>query len=140
MRTYGTLTRDILALADWLEAEGVTHVAMESTGIFWKPLYKILEGRFQVLLVNARHVKHVPGRKTDVKDCEWLAQLLQCGLLQASFVPPKPQRELRDLTRHRSQLVGERTRVANRIRKTLENANVKLVRSLRRSFACHRAR
>ena len=126
VKTYGTLTRDILALADWLDAEKVTHVAMESTGVFWKPLYNILEGRFKVLLVNARHVKHVPGRKTDVKDCEWLAQLLQCGLLQASFVPAKPQRELRDLTRHRSQLVAERTRVANRIRKILEDANIKL--------------
>jgi len=126
IRTFGTMTRDLLALSDWLRAEGVTHVAMESTGVFWKPIYNILEGQFEILLVNARHIKHVPGRKTDVKDCEWIAQLLQCGLLQASFIPPKPQRELRDLTRMRTQLTGEMTAVANRILKVLEDANVKL--------------
>ena len=126
IRTFGTMTRDLLALSDWLAAEGVTHVAMESTGVFWKPIYNILEGQFKILLVNARHVKNLPGRKTDVKDCEWIAQLLQCGLLRASFIPPKPQRELRDLTRTRTQLTGEMAAVANRIHKVLEDANVKL--------------
>ncbi len=126
VRTFATMTRDLLALANWLAAEGVSHVAMESTGVYWKPIYNILEGRLDILLVNARHVKHVPGRKTDVKDCQWLAQLLQCGLLQGSFVPERPQRELRELTRHRAQLVAERAAVANRIHKTLEDANIKL--------------
>jgi transposase len=99
---------------------------MEATGVYWKPVYHMLEGGFEILLVNARHVKHVPGRKTDVKDCEWLAQLQQCGLLKGSFVPPKDQRELRDLTRMRAQLVADRTRVANRVQKVLEDANIKL--------------
>lgn len=126
VRTFRTMTRDLLALRDWLEAEGVTHVAMEATGVLWKPVYNLLEDRFQVLLVNAHHVKQVPGRKTDVKDCQWLAQLLSCGLLRGSFVPPRPQRELRDLTRMRTQLVGERTRVANRVHKVLEDANIQL--------------
>lgn len=125
-RTFGTMTQDILEMADWLAAEGVTHAAMESTGVFWKPIYNLLEDRFSLLLVNARHVKHVPGRKTDVQDCQWLAQLLQCGLLKASFIPERPQRQLRELTRHRSQLVAERARVANRIHKVLEDANIKL--------------
>lgn len=126
VRSFGTMTRDLLALSDWLAGQEVTHVAMESTGVYWKPVYNILEGHFQLLLVNARHVKHVPGRKTDVKDCQWLAQLLQCGLLRGSFVPERPQRELRDLTRHRAQLVAERAAVANRIHKVLEDANIKL--------------
>lgn len=126
VRAFGTMTRDLLELADWLAQEAVTHVAMESTGVYWKPVYNILEGRFELLLVNARHVKHVPGRKSDVKDCQWLAQLLQCGLLRGSFVPQRPQRELRDLCRHRSQLVAQRGAVANRIHKTLEDANIKL--------------
>ena len=126
IRTFGTMTRDLLALSDWLAVEGVTHVAMESTGVFWKPIHNILEGQFEILLVNARHIKNVPGRKTDVKDCEWIAQLLQCGLLRASFIPPKPQRELRDLTRMRTQVTGEMSAVANRIHKVLEDANVKL--------------
>lgn len=126
VREYGTMTGDLLALSDWLASLGVTHVAMESTGVYWKPIYNILEERFEVLLCNARHVKNVPGRKTDVRDCEWLAQLLQHGLLEASFIPPRPQRDLRDLTRHRTQLVAERTRVANRIQKVLEDANIKL--------------
>lgn len=125
-KTFGTMTRDILELADWLAAADVTHVAMESTGSYWKPLYNILEGRFKLVLVNARHIKHVPGRKTDVKDCQWLAQLLQAGLLQGSFIPARPQREMRDLTRHRSQLVAEKNRAANRIQKILEDANIKL--------------
>lgn len=126
VRTFETMTRDILALADWLAGEEVTHVAMESTGVYWKPIYNILEGRFTLLLVNARHVKNVPGRKTDVSDCQWLAQLLQCGLLKGSFVPDRPQREFRDLTRHRAQLVNEKSAVANRIHKILEDANIKL--------------
>jgi transposase len=125
-RTFGTMTRDLLALSDWLAAECVTHFAMESTGVFWKPIYNILEGQFEILLVNARHVKSVPGRKTDVKDCEWLAQLLQCGLLRGSFIPPGPQRDLRDLTRLRTQLTWEAAAVSNRIYKILEDANVKL--------------
>jgi len=126
VHTFRTLTRDLLELCDWLSREGVTHVAMESTGVFWKPIYNILEGQFEILLVNARHVKNVPGRKTDVKDCEWLAQLLQCGLLRGSFVPPRPQRELRDLTRLRMQLTHQMASVANRIHKVLEDTNIKL--------------
>jgi transposase len=126
VRTFGTMTRDLLALSDWLSQEGVTHAAMESTGVFWKPIFNVLEGRLTVILVNARHIKNVPGHKTDVKDCEWIADLLRHGLLKASFVPERPQRELRDLTRHRAQLVGERVRVANRIQKVLEDANIKL--------------
>jgi transposase len=126
VRTFGTTTRDLLALSDWLGQKAVTHVAMESTGVFWKPVFNILEGHFEVLLVNPRDIKQVPGRKTDVKDSEWIAQLLQHGLLRASFVPDRPQRELRDLTRHRAQLVAEQGRIANRIHKTLEDANIKL--------------
>lgn len=126
VRTFGTMTRDLLTLADWLSSEEVTHVAMESTGVYWKPIYNILEGKFTLLLVNARHIKNVPGRKTDVKDCQWLAQLLQCGLLKGSLIPDRPQRELRDLTRHRAQLVNEKSAVANRIHKVLEDANIKL--------------
>jgi transposase len=116
----------LLKLLDWLTSEGVEAAAMESTGVFWKPIWNILEGSLKVILVNARHIKNVPGRKTDVTDCDWIAQLLQHGLLRPSFVPDRPQRELRDLTRHRSQLVAEQTRVANRIHKTLEDANIKL--------------
>jgi transposase len=123
---WGTMTRDILAMADWMAAQGVTHVAMESTGVYWKPIYNILESRYTVLLVNARHLKQVPGRKSDIRDCQWIAQLLQHGLLKGSFIPPRPQRELRDLTRHRTQLVEERTRTVNRIHKVLEDANIKL--------------
>jgi transposase len=126
VRTYRTLTADLIALADWLDAEGVGPVAMESTGVYWKPVFHLLEGRFEVLLVNAHHLKQVPGRKTDVKDAEWIAQLLQYGLLEASFLPPPPIRELRDLTRGRAQLVRERAGVANRIHKVLEDANLKL--------------
>jgi len=126
VRTFRTMTADLLALADWLAGAGVTHVAMESTGVYWKPVFHVLEGRFEVLLVNAHHIKQVPGRKTDVKDCEWIAQLLQHGLLKPSFVPPRPIRDLRDLTRQRAQLIHERVAVANRIQKVLEDANVKL--------------
>jgi transposase len=125
-RRWGTMTRDILALADWMAAQGVTHVAMESTGVYWKPIYNILERRFTVLLVNARHLKQVPGRKSDIRDCQGIAQLLQHGLLKGSFIPPRAQRELRDLTRHRTQLVEEKTRTSNRIEKVLEDANSKL--------------
>jgi transposase len=126
VRTFSTMTRDLRALADYLEALGVTHVAMESTGVLWKPVWNILDGRFQLLLVNPRHVKQVPGRKSDVSDAEWIAQLLQCGLLQGSFVPRRELRELRDLTRFRAQLASEQTRLANRIHKVLEDANIKL--------------
>jgi transposase len=120
------MTLDLLELSDWLAGYGVTHVAMESTGVFWKPVWNILDGHFELLLVNPRELKQVPGRKTDVKDAQWIAHLLQCGLLRSSFVPGRPQRELRDLTRHRAQLEGERTRAANRIHKLLEDANIKL--------------
>ncbi len=126
VRTFGTMTRDLLALSDWLTAEGVTQAAMESTGVYWKPIFNILEGQVELLLVNAQHIKQVPGRKTDVKDCEWIAQLLQHGLLRASFIPPQPIRELRELTRQRTQLVGEKSAVANRLQKVLEDANIKL--------------
>src|SRR5438067_10378754 len=126
IRTFGSMTDDLLALADWLAAERVTHVAMESTGVFWKPLFNLLEDRFQLLLVNARDIKQVPGRKTDVKDCEWIADLLRYGLLKASFVPDRPQRELRELVRYRTTLVRERSAVVHRLQKTLEVANLKL--------------
>jgi transposase len=126
VRTFGTMTGELLELADWLAAHAVVHVAMESTGVYWKPVFHLLEDRFQVLLVNAQHIKQVPGRKTDVKDCQWIAQLLQHGLLRARFVPPQPIRELRDLTRQRSPLVGERASVSNRVQKVLEDANIKL--------------
>jgi transposase len=126
VRTFGATTSQLLALVDWLAAAGVTHVALESTGVLWKPVFNLLEGQFEVLLVNARHVKAVPGRKTDVRDCEWLADLLRHGLLRASFVPARPQRELRELTRYRASLVRERTAEVNRLQKTLEGANIKL--------------
>ena len=106
--TFGTMTADLIALREWLQAYGVTHVALESTGVYWKPVYYVLEDAFTLLLINMQELKHVPGRKTDVKDSEWLAQLLECGLLQASFVPPPPIRELRDLTRYRVQQVRDR--------------------------------
>jgi len=126
IRTFGTMTADLLELADWLAAAAVTHVAMESTGVYWKPVYNLLEDQFTLLLVNAQHVKAVPGRKTDVRDCEWLADLLRHGLLRASFVPARPQRELRELTRYRTALVQERSAEVNRLQKTLEGANIKL--------------
>jgi transposase len=126
IRTFSTMTADLLALSDWLAERGVSHVAMESTGVYWKPVFNILGGRVEVILVNAEHIKQVPGRKTDVQDCQWIAQLLQHGLLKASFVPPEPIRELRDLTRQRTQLIQERASAANRIQKVLEDANVKL--------------
>jgi transposase len=125
-RTFGTVTAELLALGDWLAARGVRQVAMESTGVYWKPVFHILEHGFEVMLVNAQHIKRVPGRKTDLKDAEWIAQLLQHGLLSPSFIPPPPVRELRDLTRQRTQLVRERAAVANRVQKVLEDANIKL--------------
>lgn len=126
VRHWGTTTRELVAMADWLSAMGVSHVAMESTGVYWKPIFNILEAQFEILLVNAQHLKNVPGRKTDIRDCQWIAQLLQHGLLKGSFIPPRPQRELRDLTRQRTQLVDETNRISNRIQKVLEDANVKL--------------
>jgi len=126
VRTFRTVTADLLLLHDWLKAHGVTHVAMESTGIYWKPVFNLLEESFTVLLVNAAHIKTVPGRKTDVKDCEWIADLLSHGLLKGSFVPPKPIRDLRDLTRYRKSLSDERVREVNRLQKLLETANIKL--------------
>jgi transposase len=125
-RTFGTVTAELLALGDWLAARGVRQVAMESTGVYWKPVFHILEDGFEVMLVNAQHIKRVPGRKTDLKDAEWIAPLLQHGLLSPSFIPPPPVRELRDLTRQRTQLVRERATVANRVQKVLEDANIKL--------------
>jgi transposase len=126
VRTFGTTTAALLELGDWLASPGVTHVAMESTGVYWKPVWNLLEDRFALLLVNAQHVKAVPGRKTDVADCQWIAQLLRHGLLRASFVPDRDQRQLRELTRQRAQLVADRARVANRVQKVMEDANLKL--------------
>lgn len=123
---FGTTTRDLLSLSDWLRARGISQVAMESTGSYWKPLYNVLEGEFTLLLANAQHMKAVPGRKTDVKDAQWIAELHAHGLLRASFVPKAEQRGLRELTRTRATLVAERARLSNRIQKTLEDANVKL--------------
>src|SRR6202040_3429002 len=125
-KRFGTFTRDLLQLGDWLEQCGVTHVAMESTGVYWKPVWNILAEQFEVLLVNAQHIKAVPGRKTDQKDSEWIAGLLQQGLLRGIFVPPRPTRELRDLTRYRVSLAQEINRIANRVQKVLEDANIKL--------------
>lgn len=126
VRTFGTTTAELLALGDWLTEQGVTQVAMESTGVFWKPVFNVLEGSVEVILVNAQHIKAVPGRKTDVRDCEWIAQLLEHGLLRASFIPPQPIRELRDLTRYRKSLVQQRASEVNRVQKLLESANIKL--------------
>lgn len=125
-KTFGTTTPDLLELHDWLYEWDLTHVAMESTGDYWKPVFNILEDSFEVWLVNAQHVKHVSGRKTDVKDSEWLAELMLHGMLKPSFIPPKPQRALRELTRYRTRLVQERARVVNRVQKLLEGANIKL--------------
>jgi transposase len=126
VRTFGTMTSDLLALSDWLMDCEVSHIAMESTGEYWKPVFNILENNFEVLLVNAQHIKAVPGRKTDIKDSEWIAELLRHGLLRASFVPPLGQRELRDLTRARSTFVRTRATLVNRVHKVLEGANIKL--------------
>jgi transposase len=124
--TFGTMTPDLLALREWLQAYGVTHVALESTGVYWKPVYYVLEEAVELSLINMRELQHVPGRKTDVKDSEWLAQLLECGLLKSSFVPPPPIRELRDLTRYRVQQTRDRSREVNRLQKVLEDAGLKL--------------
>jgi transposase len=126
VRSFTTMTDDLLHLVDWLQAAGCTHIAMESTGVYWKPIYQLCEGLFGVLVVNAQHIKAVPGRKTDVRDAEWIADLLQHGLLRPSFIPPAPQRELRELTRYRASLLRERAAEVNRVQKTLEGANIKL--------------
>ncbi len=126
IRTFTTMTKDLLNLSDWLTSHGCTHVAMESTGEYWRPVFNILEGNFEVMLVNARHMKAVPGRKTDIKDSQWIAELLQHGLLRPSFIPPVEQRDLRDLTRHRSNFIRERVNLINRVQKVLEAANIKL--------------
>ena len=126
LRQFGTMTKELLGLLDWLVGEGCTHVAMESTGVYWKPVYNILEGHVELLVVNAQHLKAVPGRKTDVRDAEWIAELLAHGLLRGSFVPPPSVRELRELTRYRTSLVRDRARTVNRLQKVLEAANIKL--------------
>lgn len=127
IKTFGTTTKEILALLDWITAKGCTHVAMESTGVYWKPIYNLLEqADITAFVVNARHIKVVPGRKTDVKDAEWIADLLRHGLLQGSYIPDRPQRELRELVRYRRSLLGERAREVQRIQKVLEGANIKL--------------
>ena len=125
-RTFGTTTRELLALSDWLLASECTHVAMESTGSYWKPVYNVLESSFVLVVVNAHHLKVVPGRKTDVRDAEWIADLLRHGLVRPSFIPSRPERELRELTRYRTSLVAERSAELNRIQKVLEGANIKL--------------
>ena len=126
VRTFRTMTPDLLALRDWLQAHGCRELALESTGVYWQPVYNLLEGDFQVLLVNPAHIKHVPGRKTDVKDCEWIAELLEHGLLRGSFIPPRAIRDLRELTRYRRKVVQTRSAEVNRLQKILESANIKL--------------
>jgi len=126
IRQFSTMTSDLHVLKEWLKAAGCTHIAMESTGVYWKPLFHVLEGEFEICLVNAQHMKAVPGRKTDVKDAEWIADLLQHGLLKASFIPSSEQQAVRDLTRTRMRLIQERHRLVNRIQKVLEDANIKL--------------
>jgi transposase len=125
VKTYTTMTNDLLRLKEWLQENGITHVAMESTGVYWKPVFNILEDRFEVILVNARHVKNVPGRKTDVQDSEWLCKLLRNGLVKGSFIPPRGIRELRDLTRHKRKLIQAITAEKQRVEKVLEDANIK---------------
>jgi transposase len=125
-RRFGTMTDELLKLSDWLREAQVTAVAMESTGVYWKPVFNILESEFEVILVNARHIKYVPGRKSDISDAQWIGELLQHGLLKASYIPERPQRDLRDLIRYRTSLIGERAREINRVQKVLEDANVKL--------------
>lgn len=126
VRSFGTFTADLLKLADWLRGHGVTHVAMEATGVFWRPVWAVLEGQFELGLVNPQHIKAVPGRKTDTRDCEWIADLLQHGLLPSSFVPPREIQDLRDLTRYRAELTQAQNKVDNRIQKLLEQCNIKL--------------
>jgi transposase len=125
-RVFGTMTKDLLQLKQWLGQFGVTHVAMESTGVYWKPIYNILEDSFTLLVVNARHIKAVPGRKTDVKDAEWIADLLRHGLLRGSYIPDRPHRELKEVVRYRRVLIREQSRIISRIQKILEGANIKL--------------
>ena len=128
VRTFRTVTRDLEALRDWLWAAGVTHVGMESTGVYWRPVYAVLEGHFELIVGNARHIRNVPGRKTDVKDSEWIADLVRHGLIAKSFVPPQPLREMRELLRYRRKLVEEAKAAGerNRLLKLLEAANIKL--------------
>lgn len=126
VRTYSTMTADLLAMADWLRSQQCQAIALESTGVYWKPVFNILESEFELLLVNPRDLKHVPGRKTDVKDCQWIAELLEHGLLKGSFVPPPDIRDLRDMTRYRRRLVQTRAAEVNRVHKLLETANIKL--------------
>ena len=125
-QTFGTMTPELLALSDWLQGHGVTHVAMESTGVYWRPIYQVLEGRFTLLVGNAQHIHRMPGRKTDLTDAEWLADLLRHGLIAPSFVPAQPQRELRELTRHRSNVAARRAQGINEMHRTLEGTNIKL--------------
>jgi transposase len=126
VRTFRTVTRELETLRDWLKSEGVTHVGMESTGVYWRPVYAVLEGHFELIIGNARHICNVPGRKTDVKDAEWIADLVRHGLVQGSFVPPKPLRDLRELLRYRRKLVESQAAERNRLLKLLETANIKL--------------
>lgn len=126
VRSFGTTVKELLELGDWLASLGCQQIVMESTGSYWKPVYNLLEGQFALMVVNAQHIKAVPGRKTDVKDSEWLGELLRHGLLKASFIPSAPQRELRELTRYRTSLVQERAREVNRLQKVLEGTNLKL--------------
>lgn len=126
VRTYSTVTKEILGLADWLKENGIEHVGMEATGPYWKPIWNLLEGEFQLSLANPQHMRTIPGKKTDVKDSEWIADLLQHGLLPTSFIPDRPQRELRELVRYRRSLVNERADEVRRIQKILEGANIKL--------------
>ena len=125
-QTFGTMTADLLVLREWLQAQGVTHVAMESTGVYWRPLYYLLEDGCTVLLINMQHLSHVPGRKSDVRDSEWLAQLLECGLLRGSLVPPAPIRDLRDVTRYRKRQIEDRAQEVNRLHRVLQDAGLKL--------------
>lgn len=127
IRTFGTMTGDLFELSNWIQEKGCTHVAMESTGVYWKPIYNVLElSEIQIMVINAQHIKAVPGRKTDVKDAEWIADLLRHGLLRASFIPDREQRELRELVRYRRSIIQERAREVNRVQKVLEGANIKL--------------
>ena len=126
VRTFATTTSDLLALSDWLSEQGVTHVVMEATGVYWKPVWHVLEGSFELVLANPTHIRNVPGRKSDVSDCIWMSELLAHGLIRGSFVPPEPIQHLRDLTRTRKQLGREIVQHTQRIQKTLEDANVKL--------------
>lgn len=129
-KTFGTTTKELLALSDWLSSFGVTHVAMESTGVYWKPVWHVLDGAFELVLANAMHIKNIPGRKSDVNDATWISDLLAHGLIRGSFIPPAPIQELRDLTRNRKQLVQDAARYTQRLQKVLEDANIKLTEIL----------